>query len=53
MGCYELAKSGRSAWGNWRNWLDEVESMLLESPDREIATTLLGERLMDRLKAHR
>jgi transcriptional repressor NrdR len=37
--------------GKLAELVNEVESMLLESPDREIATTLLGERLMDRLKA--
>src|ERR1700756_5022769 len=30
--------------------VDDVESCFLESPDRELATTLIGERLMDRLK---
>src|SRR5579875_612450 len=30
--------------------VDEVESMLLESPDRELPTTLIGEHLMDRLR---
>jgi len=37
--------------GKLAELVNEVESMLLESPDREIATTFLGERLMDRLKA--
>lgn len=37
--------------GKLADLVTEVESMLLESPDREIPTTLLGERLMDRLKA--
>ena len=37
--------------GKLAELVNEVESMLLESPDREIPTTLLGERLMDRLKA--
>jgi transcriptional repressor NrdR len=36
--------------GKLAELVDDVESMLLESPDREIPTTLLGERLMDRLK---
>lgn len=31
--------------------VDEVESVVLESPDREVPTTLLGEKLMERLKA--
>jgi transcriptional repressor NrdR len=30
--------------------VDDVESMLTESPERELATVLIGERLMDRLK---
>lgn len=37
--------------GKLAELVNEVESMLFESPDREIATTLLGERLMDRLKS--
>jgi len=37
--------------GKLAELVNDVESMLLESPDREIATTLLGERLMERLKA--
>ncbi len=36
--------------GTLAGLVTEVETMLLESPDREITTTLLGERLMDRLK---
>jgi transcriptional repressor NrdR len=36
--------------GKLAELVNEVESMLLESSDREIPTTLLGERLMDRLK---
>jgi transcriptional repressor NrdR len=31
--------------------VDEVETRLADSPDREIATTAIGELLMDRLKA--
>jgi transcriptional repressor NrdR len=37
--------------GKLADMVNEIESMLLEAPDREIATTLVGERLMDRLKA--
>jgi transcriptional repressor NrdR len=37
--------------GKLAELVNDVESMLLESADREIPTTLLGERLMDRLKA--
>jgi transcriptional repressor NrdR len=37
--------------GKLAELVNDVESMLLESTDREIPTTLLGERLMDRLKA--
>lgn len=36
--------------GKLAELVNDVESMLLESSDREIPTTLLGERLMDRLK---
>ena len=37
--------------GKLAELVNDVESMLLESPEREMPTTLLGERLMDRLKA--
>jgi transcriptional repressor NrdR len=37
--------------GKLAELVNDVEAMLLESPDRELPTTLLGERLMDRLKA--
>ncbi len=36
--------------GKLAELVSELEAMLLESPDREIPTTLLGERVMDRLK---
>ncbi len=36
--------------GKLADLVDEVESMLSESPERELATTLVGERLMDKLK---
>jgi transcriptional repressor NrdR len=36
--------------GKLAELVNEVESMLLESSDRELSTTLVGERLMDRLK---
>jgi transcriptional repressor NrdR len=36
--------------GKLADLVDEVESMLSESPERELATTLVGERLMERLK---
>jgi transcriptional repressor NrdR len=31
--------------------VDDVESALLESPERELATTRIGELLMDRLRS--
>jgi len=31
--------------------VDEVESLLLETSDRELATTLIGEKLMERLRS--
>jgi transcriptional repressor NrdR len=31
--------------------VDDIESMLLENSDREISTTVIGERLMERLRA--
>jgi transcriptional repressor NrdR len=37
--------------GTLADLVNEVETLLLESPDRELATGLIGERLMDRLKA--
>jgi len=36
--------------GRLAELVNEIESILLESPDREIATTLIGERLMERLR---
>ena len=37
--------------GKLAELVDEVESALLESPERELPTTLIGERLMDRLRS--
>jgi transcriptional repressor NrdR len=37
--------------GRLAELVDEVESVLLENPEREIPTTLIGERLMERLRA--
>jgi transcriptional repressor NrdR len=37
--------------GRLAELVDDVESALLESPERELPTTLIGERLMDRLRA--
>ena len=37
--------------GKLAELVDEVESLLLESPDRELSTDLIGERLMERLRA--
>jgi transcriptional repressor NrdR len=37
--------------GRLAELVDDVESALLESPERELATTLIGERLMDRLRS--
>ncbi len=37
--------------GKLAELVNEIESTLLESTDREIPTTLIGERLMDRLRA--
>lgn len=31
--------------------VDQVESEVLESPERELSTTIIGERLMDRLRS--
>ena len=36
--------------GRLAELVDEVESLLLENPEREIPTTLIGERLMERLR---
>lgn len=36
--------------GRLAELVDEIESVLLENPEREIPTTLIGERLIDRLK---
>jgi transcriptional repressor NrdR len=37
--------------GNLAILVSEIESELLEHPDRELSTTAIGERLMERLKA--
>ncbi len=37
--------------GSLANLINEVESGLFDSPDRELSTTAIGERLMERLKA--
>ncbi len=37
--------------GSLADLVDEIESELLESPDRELSTIAIGERLMERLKA--
>jgi transcriptional repressor NrdR len=36
--------------GKLAELVDDVESVLSESSERELATTLIGERLMDRLR---
>jgi transcriptional repressor NrdR len=36
--------------GKLAELVDEAESAVMESPDRELATTLIGELLMDRLR---
>jgi transcriptional repressor NrdR len=36
--------------GKLAELVDEVESTLLDNPEREIPTTLIGEQLMDRLR---
>jgi transcriptional repressor NrdR len=37
--------------GKLAELVDDIESALLESPEREIPTTQIGERLMDRLRS--
>src|SRR5439155_1163529 len=37
--------------GTLAELVNDVESVLLETPDRELPTTLIGERLMDRLRS--
>ena len=37
--------------GRLAELVDHIESALLENPDRELATTLIGEMLMERLRA--
>jgi transcriptional repressor NrdR len=36
--------------GKLAELVNEIESLLLENPEREIPTTLIGERLMERLR---
>ncbi len=37
--------------GKLADLVNEVESLLLDHPERELSTTLIGERLMERLRA--
>ena len=37
--------------GKLADLVNEVESLLLDNPERELSTTLVGERLMERLRA--
>jgi transcriptional repressor NrdR len=37
--------------GRLAELVDEVESLLLENSDRELPTTLIGERLIERLRS--
>ncbi len=37
--------------GKLAELVDEIESALLDHPERELPTTLIGERLMDRLRS--
>jgi transcriptional repressor NrdR len=37
--------------GTLAELVNDVESVILETPDRELPTTLIGERLMDRLRS--
>jgi transcriptional repressor NrdR len=37
--------------GTLAELVNDVESVLLESPERELPTTLIGERLMNRLRS--
>jgi transcriptional repressor NrdR len=37
--------------GSLAELVDDIESALLESPERELPTTLIGERLMERLRS--
>jgi transcriptional repressor NrdR len=37
--------------GKLAELVDEVESALVENPERELPTTLIGELLMDRLRS--
>jgi transcriptional repressor NrdR len=37
--------------GKLAELVDDIESGVLESPERELPTTLIGERLMDRLRS--
>ena len=43
-------KSGRLPMAKLAEVVDEVESKLADSPDREMSTTAIGELLMERLR---
>jgi transcriptional repressor NrdR len=49
-GLLRAAEKRPISMGRLAELVDEIESLLLENADREISTTLIGERLMERLR---
>ena len=50
-GLLRAAEKRPISMGKLAELVDGIESLLLENTEREISTTLIGEHLMDRLKA--
>ncbi len=50
-GLLRAAEKRPISMGRLADLVDEVETLLAESPERELPTVLIGEKLMDRLKA--
>src|SRR5690348_10410696 len=50
-GLLRAAEKRPISMGKLAELVDSIETLLLENPDREISTTLIGEQIMDRLRA--
>ena len=50
-GLLRAAEKRPISMGKLAELVDGIESLFLENPEREISTTLIGERLMDELRA--
>src|SRR5207248_3373679 len=50
-GLLRACEKGPVSMGKLAELVDDIESALLESAERELLSTLIGERLMDRLRS--